>query len=158
MSKKPLPSRFDKAIIDDEIVNEEELHVDHVVAPNNFMFPNTSESYVQEIDNDDDLLLMAKPPPPAPKNRANKKGGGMMNFDFEENNNKPYFKSSRRPLTIAEAPTNEEEEEDIINKDHETKSDDDLHLGDNMLQDSQYSNFANKKMMFTHTQKLPSSR
>jgi hypothetical protein len=41
MSKKPLPSRFDKAIIDDEMVNEE-LHVDHVVAPNNFMFPNTS--------------------------------------------------------------------------------------------------------------------
>lgn len=41
VSKKPLPSRFDKAIIDDEMVNEE-LHVDHVVAPNNFMFPNTS--------------------------------------------------------------------------------------------------------------------
>lgn len=27
-----------------------------------------------------------------------------------------------------------------------------------MLQDSSYSNFANKKMMFTHTQKLPSSK
>ena len=157
MQKKPLPSRFDKAANDDEMVSEE-LHVDHIVTPNNFMFPNTSSSYVQEIDNDDDLLLMAKPPPPAPKNRASKKGGGTMNFDFEEKNNKPYFKSSRRPLTIAEAPTNEEEEEDIINKDHETKSDEDLHLGDSMLQDSQYSNFANKKMMFTHTQKLPSSR
>ncbi len=159
ISTKKQPPRFEIPTnsIEDDLVSEE-LPVEHVITANNFMFPTSTQGF-NDI-NDDELLLMAKPPPPAPKNR--KKGGGapMMNFDFEESTSKkPYFKASRRPLTIAEAPTNEEDEEDLINRGNNAgaKSDEDL-SADHMLQDTSYSNFANKKMMFTHTQKLPSSK
>lgn len=160
ITTKKQPPRFEIPTnsIEDDLVSEE-LPVDHVITANNFMFPTSTQGFNDM--NDDELLLMAKPPPPAPKNR--KKGGApMMNFDFEESTSKkPYFKASRRPLTIAEAPTNEEDEEDLINRGNSAgaKSDEDLSIGaDHMLQDTSYSNFANKKMMFTHTQKLPSSK
>ncbi len=158
IATKKQPPRFEIPTnsIEDDLVSEE-LPVDHVITANNFMFPTSTQGFNDM--NDDELLLMAKPPPPAPKNR--KKGGApMMNFDFEESTSKkPYFKASRRPLTIAEAPTNEEDEEDLINRGNSAgaKSDEDL-SADHMLQDTSYSNFANKKMMFTHTQKLPSSK
>jgi hypothetical protein len=65
--------------------------------------------------------LLSKPPPLAPKNRGIK-GVGALNFEFDDN-------------TIVEAPTNEEEEEEIINK-GSVKSDDEMPLGENRLQDN----------------------